>query len=142
MILLDTNIVSEPWRARPDRSVLSWLEAHSFNSLFICTPVLAELRFGAERLDAGVRRDRLRASIDRLENEGYRGRLLHLDGAAVAEYGRVAAMRQRAGRRMELMDAMIAAIALVNRASLATRDIQDFVGLGIELINPFESSGV
>jgi hypothetical protein len=141
MILLDTNIVSEPWRARPDDSVIAWLEAQPFNSLYLCTPVLAELRFGAERLDAGGRRDRLRGSIDRLKNEAYRGRILLLDPAAATEYGRLAAMRERAGRRMELMDAMIAAIALVHRAVVATRDVSDFAELGLELVNPFECNG-
>jgi|SoiMethySBSTD1v2_1073268.scaffolds.fasta_scaffold1077429_1 predicted nucleic acid-binding protein len=137
MILLDTNIISEAWRPRPNPLVLGWLETQPFNSLYVCTPVLAELRFGAERLDAGRRRDRLRASIDQLENEGYRGRVLVLDGAAAAEYGRLVANRERAGRRMELMDAMIAAIAVTHRAALATRDVDDFAGLDIEIINPF-----
>ena len=141
MILLDTNVVSEPWRPRPDDAAIAWLEAQPFNSLYLCTPVLAELRFGAERLDPGGRRDRLRTFIDRLENEVYRGRILALDAAAAAEYGRVAAMRERAGRRIELMDAMVAAIAIVHRAVVATRDVSDFTGLGLDIINPFEFNG-
>src|SRR5215467_10633614 len=112
MILLDTNIVSEPWRPRPDRRVLVWLEAQPVGSLYLCTPVLAELRFGAESLDAGLRRDRLRNAIDRLERESYRGRMLSFDEQAAAEYGRIAAKRKQMGKRMELMDAMIAAIAV------------------------------
>jgi toxin FitB len=138
MIVLDTNVISEAWRPRPNTSVLAWLESQPFNSLYLCAPVLAELRFGVESLDAGLRRDRLRSSIDHLENEGYRGRLLLFDGAAAAEYGRLAVRRKRAGRRMELMDAMIAAIAVTHRAALATRDVRDFDGLGLETINPFE----
>ncbi|HKS61220.1 MAG TPA: type II toxin-antitoxin system VapC family toxin [Xanthobacteraceae bacterium] len=141
MILLDTNVVSAPWRPRPDDAAIAWLEAQPFNSLYLCTPVLAELRFGAERLDPGGRRDRLRTFIDRLENEVYRGRILALDAAAAAEYGRVAAMRERAGRRIELMDAMVAAIAIVHRAVVATRDVSDFTGLGLDIINPFEFNG-
>jgi|ERR1043165_2775618 predicted nucleic acid-binding protein len=141
MILLDTNVVSEPWKPWPSAQVLTWLEAQAFNSLYLCTPVLAELRFGAERLGAGMRRDRLRALIDRLEQEGYRGRILPLEIADAAEFGRLAALRERGGRRMRSMDALIAAIALTHRAILATRDVGDFEGLGLELINPFEFSG-
>ncbi len=100
MILLDTNIVSESWRPQPSGAVIAWLEAQPFNSLYVCAPVLAELRFGAERLDAGIRRDRVRASIDHLEYDGYRGRILFLDGPAAMEFGRLAAQRERAGRRM------------------------------------------
>ena len=138
MIVLDTNVISEVWRPHPSVPVLAWLDAQSVDSLYICAPVLAELRFGAEVLEAGRRRDRLRGSIDHLEREGYRGRILSFDTAAAAEYGRVVARRRRLGRRIELMDAMIAAIALVYRAVLATRDIADFTGLDIELVNPFE----
>jgi predicted nucleic acid-binding protein len=138
MIVLDTNVVSEPWKPQPDMRVLRWLETQAFNSLYLSTPVLAELRFGAERLDAGVRRDRLRALIDRLEQEGYRGRILPFDVIAAAEFGRLAAFRERIGKRMEPMDASIAAIASANRAVLATRDIDDFTDLGLELVNPFE----
>jgi predicted nucleic acid-binding protein len=141
MILLDTNVVSEPWKPRPSMHVLAWLEAQAFNSLYLCTPVLAELRFGAERLDSGLRRDRLRALIDRVEQEGYRDRILSLEIAEAAEFGRLAALRERAGRRIQPMDALIAAIALTHRAVLATRDVGDFIGLGIELVDPFEFSG-
>jgi predicted nucleic acid-binding protein len=138
MIVLDTNVVSEAWKPRPDKRAMAWLEAQAFNSLYLCTPVLAELRFGAERLAPGSRRDRLRTLIDRVENEGYRGRILSLDVADAAEFGRLAALRERVGKRMEAMDALIAAIAVTNRATLATRDIDDFTGLGIEIVNPFE----
>jgi len=141
MIVLDTNIVSEPWRPRPDQRVLGWLEAQPVSSLYLCTPVLAELRFGAESLDAGSRRDRLRNAIDRLESESYRGRVLSFDGLAAAEYARIAAKRKRVGTSMEVMDAMIAAIAVIHRAVLATRDDGDFADLGLELANPFDFGG-
>jgi predicted nucleic acid-binding protein len=141
MILLDTNVVSEAWRPRPDPRVLAWLEAQPFNSLYLCTPVLAELRFGAERLAPGIRRDRLRALIERLEREGYRGRILPFEISAANEFGRLASLRERAGKRIETMDAMIAAIAVASRVALATRDVTDFSDLGIELINPFEFTG-
>lgn len=138
MIVLDTNVVSEMWRPQPDRSLVAWLKVQPAGSLYLCSPVLAELRFGAERLDAGGRRDRLRASIDHLEYHGYRGRILVLDGEAASEFGRLAATRERAGRSMGLMDGLIAAIALANGAELATRDVDDFADLGIEIVNPFD----
>ena len=138
MILLDTNIISETWKPRPESSVIGWLKTQPFNSLYLCAPVLAELRFGAERLDAGLRRNLLRASIDHLENVGYRGRILVLDGPAAGEFGRLAAKRERLGRTMGLIDAMIAAIALTHRSVLATRDVDGFAGLDLEIVNPFE----
>jgi len=139
MILVDTNVLSEPMRPRPDRTVMNWLNAQPWDSLFLCTPVLAELRYGHERLPAGQRKDGLGAAIDRVENELYHGRILSFDPTAAANYARLAARRARQGRRMEQMDALIASIALTHGAAIATRDIEDFAGLGIELINPFEA---
>jgi predicted nucleic acid-binding protein len=139
MILLDTNVVSEGWKSKTDPRVLAWLNAQPANSMFLCTPVLAELRFGVELLDAAPRKDRLRAWVDRLEAQVYRGQILSFDLLATHEFGRLAARRQRGGRRIDPIDAMIAAIALANRMTLATRDMSDFADLGLDLINPFEA---
>jgi toxin FitB len=138
MILLDTNVISEFYRPEPNAMVAAWADAQARGTLYLCTPVLAELRFGVERLAAGRRRDRLRDTIDRIENRLYRGRIIVFDAAAASEYGRVAANRQKAGRRIGQMDAMIAAIALIHGASLATRNTNDFDNLGLELVNPFD----
>jgi toxin FitB len=138
MILLDTNVVSENFRRQPNPNVIAWLDAQPANELYLCTPVVAELRFGAERLAPGRKRTVLKAAVDTLENAHFRGRILPLDPEAAAAYGRVAAMRQRMGRRIEQMDALIAAIALAQGATLATRDIDDFSDVGVRLINPFD----
>jgi len=139
MILLDTNVLSEPMRPRPDGTVMGWLNAQLRDELFLCTPVLAELRYGFERLVAGRRKDSLGEAIDRVENELYRGRVLVFDQTAAANYARLAARREQLGRRLELMDALIASIAVTHGATLATRDIEGFADLGIDLINPFDS---
>ena len=138
MILLDTNVVSELWRPQSSPTVRAWLDMQDNTSLFICTPVLAELRFGAERLPEGRRKDVLIALINQVEVSGFRGRILPFDVAAAAVFGRVGAQRERSGRRMEAVDAMIAAIALSNGMTLATRDVADFAEIGLNVINPFE----
>jgi len=140
MILLDTNVVSAPTKPRPDANVRAWIDAQPGSTLFICTPVLAELHFGVHGLPAGSRRDRLNSYIEYLQYDLYAERVLSFDAPAAAEYGRLAAKRESAGRRMEFMDAMIAAIAVTHRAALATRDVDDFAGLDIEIINPFAFS--
>jgi toxin FitB len=138
MILLDTNVVSEGWKPRPSAAVISWLDAQAPQELYLCTPVLAELRYGVARLPPGKRRERIEAWVNRLEAEIYRDRILMLDADAAAEFGRLAAIRERLGRRMEPMDALIAGIAASQGASIATRDTADFDGIGIDLVNPFE----
>jgi toxin FitB len=138
MILLDTNVVSENFRPRPSPVVVAWIDAQPANELYLCTPVLAELHFGVERLEPGRRRTSLQDFVDRIENSYFRGRILPLDVAASAAYGRLVATRERMGRRIEQMDALIAAIALSQHATLATRDTGHFSDLGLDLINPFE----
>ena len=138
MILLDTNVVSDAWKPRPNPEVLAWIDSQDAMSLFLCTPVLAELRYGVERLPSGSRRERLRGLVDRVENDSYLGRILPLDIAAASEFGRLTVEREKSGRRMEAMDALIASIALANRMELATRDVRDFSGTGLDLINPFD----
>jgi predicted nucleic acid-binding protein len=138
MILLDTNIVSELYKPQPYFSVVTWLNNQS-DLLYLCTPVLAELRFGMECLDAGARKELLRTAIERLENELYRDRVLVFDKAAASAYGRIAAARRQSGRPIQQMDACIAAIALANGAILATRNTRHFGELGLDLINPFDA---
>ena len=139
MILLDTNVVSEGWKPKPNSQVVAWLNAQPADSVYVCIPVFAELRFGVELLDPGPRKDRLQAWVDRLETEVYQGQILTLDLLAAHEFGRLAARLQKSGRRMDPMDAMIAAIALAHGMTLATRDTPDFADLGLDLINPFEA---
>jgi predicted nucleic acid-binding protein len=139
MILLDTNVVSEGWKSKPNSQVVAWLNAQPADSVYVCIPVFAELRFGVELLDPGPRKNRLQAWVDRLETEVYQGQILTLDLLAAHEFGRLAARLQKSGRRMDPMDAMIAAIALAHGMTLATRDTQDFADLGLDLINPFEA---
>ena len=138
--LLDTNVVSEPIKPSPDDRVRIWIDAQPSNTVFICSPVLAELHYGVHRLAQGARRERLRSYVDYLENDLYRGRVLSFDAAAAAEYGRVVAARARIGRPILQMDALIAAIASVHKATLATRDTGDFIALDITTFNPFDST--
>jgi predicted nucleic acid-binding protein len=140
MILIDTNVVSEIYRPQPNASVLAWLDAQPRDLLYVCTPVLAEMRFGVALLEPGLRKDRLRITIDRIENELYRDRILVFDVPSAAKYGRIAALRQKAGRIMGQLDGLIAAIALANSATLATRNTRDFTDLGLDVINPFEAT--
>jgi len=137
MIVLDTNIVSEPARPRPDERVIAWLDAYGWSEAFLCTPVLAELRYGLERLPQGGRRKRLTEWIRRLEEEILADRILVLDRPAAHEFGRIVAHRDRLGRPIGTMDALIAAIAITHRARLATRDATGFNDIGLELVDPF-----
>jgi len=119
---------------------MAWLKAQPAASLYLCSPVLAELRYGVERLPAGSRQRDLVLRVDSIE-VFFSERFLIFDAAAAKEFGRLTAHRQRIGRRIEPMDGFIAAIAASQKWAVATRDVDDFADLGLELINPFESAG-
>jgi toxin FitB len=140
MIVLDTNVVSEAFRKAPNATVRTWLDAQAPTDLFLCAPVLAELRYGIERLAPGARKTALEEMLLNVETELFDNRILSFDRTSAYEFGRILVRRNSMGRPMATMDALIAAIAISHRMALATRDIVDFSGLELDLINPFEPS--
>jgi toxin FitB len=138
MILIDTNVVSELWRDRPDRNVAEWLEDQPREGIFVSSITLAELHFGIVRLDEGRNKLRMLQSIAKFERETFDGRVLNFDNRTAVHFGIVRAARERIGRLINFPDSAIAATAVTHGLTLATRNIKDFEGLNIALINPFE----
>ena len=138
MILLDTNVVSELQRPQPSALVEKWLVTTGIGTTFICGPVLMEQAFGAERHLLKSGSSRYVKSLERLRGE-YANRILALNAIACELAGRLRAKRESVGRPLSIGDAMIAAICLVHGATLATRNVRDFDGLDLKLVNPFEA---
>jgi hypothetical protein len=142
MIVLDTNVVSEPLRARPDPQVLRWLDRQDPATLFLAAVSLAELLAGIEILPAGKRRAALaRAVTDRVAKL-FEGRVLAFDQDAAEAFGRVYAEARTAGRSIDFADAAIAAVALSRGFAVATRNTRDYAATGVRLLNPWASSTV
>ncbi len=137
MILLDTNVLSEMMRPAPDPLVERWLSAQPDASLFISAITEAELRYGAALLPGGKRRSALMAEISGMLEEDFNGRILSFDSLAAQAFAVIAADRRQAGRPISQADAQIAAIARSRGASLATRNVPDFDGCGVEVIDPW-----
>ena len=137
MIIVDTNVVSEAMKQRPNDSVIRWLDAQPDETLFITAITAAELLFGVARLPAGARRTELATRIASVLDEDFASKVLPFDAAAAVEYAAVTSDGERRGRRISMADAQIAAIARVAGASLATRNVADFIGTGLDLIDPF-----
>ncbi|MPZ59067.1 MAG: PIN domain-containing protein [Rhizobiales bacterium] len=137
MILLDTNVVSESLRGPRNSELQRWLNAQRLAELFLCTPVLAELRYGIERLPVGRRRDILDEAVRNFQESVFADRVIPVDRDCAHAYGRILAQRERRARPIGIMDALIAAVALAHGATLATRDVSGFDHLGIDLVNPF-----
>lgn len=143
MILLDTNVVSEALRSAPSTSVLAWLDAH-FDTCAISTITILELEVGIQSLPTGRRRDRLHSAVT-LALERFRPRVLSFDEAAVRAAASLFALARSSGLPLhqmpaKLADLQIAGIAAANECSLATRNVGDFRGLGIDLIDPWSAA--
>ena len=136
MILLDTNVLSELTKPRPSARVLAWLEV---NEPLLAVPAvaLAELRYGIARLPPGRRRSSL-LRFWRMTCDRFRGRIFAFDQRAAEIYGDVAARAEQSGTRLNIADGQIAAIALVHRMRVATRDVGDFKASGVSVVNPWE----
>ena len=120
MIVLDTNVVSELMRASPAENVFDWVAGQPAQSLYITSISLAEIVHGI-----------LLFSVE------FGGRILPFEASAARAYAKIAVDRRHAGRPISSFDAQIAAIALVARATLATRNVSDFEGCGLKLMNPW-----
>jgi predicted nucleic acid-binding protein len=140
VILLDTNVVSEALRPAPATSVLEWLDAH-FESCTISTVTLLELEIGVQSLPAGRRRDRLGSAVA-LAIDRFRPRILPFDEAAARTAASLFVLARSSGlplhqMPLKLADLQLAGIAAANECVLATRNLGDFRGLGIDLVNPW-----
>ncbi|HMA74778.1 MAG TPA: type II toxin-antitoxin system VapC family toxin [Xanthobacteraceae bacterium] len=137
MIVLDTNVLSEPLRPTPSAKVLDWMRSQPNTVLFTTTITEAEFLYGIALLPKGKRRDLLESVVMRMFAVHLAGRILPFDSAAARDYADIAAARRRSGRPMSEPDARIAAIARSRGAELATRNVDDFAGCELEVLNPW-----
>lgn len=138
MILLDTNVLSELMRPAPDPAVLRWLDGQPPDGLATTTICVAELGAGLAVLPTGARQQDLRARAATLLSQGFGERIYGFDLNAAAAYGDLLAMRRRAGLSASGFDLLIAAIAYTRNMVVATRNIADFEGCGLRLLNPWD----
>ena len=137
MIILDTNVVSELLRAGPILAVEAWLAAQDGGKIYLTTVSEAELRYGVAIMATGKRRTMLSEAIDAILREDFRGRVLPFDRMAAREYACIGAERKAAGRPISQFDCQIAAIARSRGAAVATRNVGDFQGCGIDVVDPW-----
>lgn len=137
MIVLDTNVLSETLRPAPEAKVLAWLSNQPRSALFTTTVTRGEVFYGIQLLPAGVRRRTLWDATQAIFDMDFAGRVLSFDGDAADAYADIAASRKRAGKPISQFDAMIAAVARSRGASLATRNVKDFIDCGIDIVDPW-----
>ena len=138
MIILDTNVLSALMHSPPEAKVVAWLDLQAAESIWITSITLFETRLGLALLPKGRRRQALEAAFARTLAEDLENRVLDFDSATAAEAASLAAIRQKAGRPVDVRDTLIAGIALARRATLATRNERHFQGLKLPLLNPWK----
>lgn len=135
--LLDTNVVSEWVRPRPDPGVVAWLAEVDEDRVFVSVVTLAELRYGVERMAEGRRRRRIDAWLRQELPLRFEGRVLGIDEAVAEAWGRAVARREAMGLPIGAMDAFIAAIAEVHDLVVVTRNEADFRSAAKSVVNPW-----
>jgi toxin FitB len=140
MILLDTNVVSEPVRAAGNPKVLAWLDEQILETLYLSTISLAELRFGIAAMPEGKRREALHASLEKRILPLFAGRILAFDDPASQSYAALRARARASGQAIAPADGYIAAIAATHGLAVATRDTAPFEAAGLAVFNPWVGS--
>lgn len=136
-LLLDTNVLSEVTKPRPENRVLAWLDEIDEDRSFISVVSLAEIRRGVALMDSGRRRDALADWLANDLPQRFEQRVLAVDEDVAFAWGDLMGDAKRRGRGMSSMDGLIAATAMSHGLTLATRNIKDFTGCGVELIDPW-----
>jgi predicted nucleic acid-binding protein len=139
MIIIDTNVLSELMKAQPDASVAAWLKRQDPTAIFTTTISEAEIRFGVALLPDGQRRRALDAAAQAMFAEDFEDRVLVFDSEAATAYAQTMTERRAAGKPIAILDAMVASIARACDASVATRNVRDFLGCGVDVINPWDA---
>ncbi|MBI5479906.1 MAG: type II toxin-antitoxin system VapC family toxin [Deltaproteobacteria bacterium] len=132
--LVDTNVIAEIVRRRPDAEVASWFRVVPDTALHLSVLSLGELRKGVERRPAGVRRERLRVWLEQELPAWFEDRLLPVSKEVADRWGRLAA---EVGRSLPAIDGLLAATALHHGLRLVTRNVRDFRLPGLEIVNPW-----
>jgi predicted nucleic acid-binding protein len=140
MILLDTNVISEPLRREPAIRVIEWIDAQPLETLYLSAMTVAELRAGVAFLPAGKRRAALHEHLEKRVLPMFLGRVLPFDLSCTTAYAEVLTKAREAGSGIETADACIAAVAGANGLMVATRDTSPFQAAGIAVIDPWVCS--
>lgn len=137
MILIDTNVLSEPMRQVPDPMVINWLNSQALETLYISTISIAEMRFGVRLLPESRRRKLLHNSLEETILPMFTGRTLAFELTASQAYAELMAVAKISGHTISVSDGYIAAIAKANSMMVATWDTLPFLAAGLRTINPW-----
>lgn len=138
MIVLDTNVISELWRIKPNANVLAWMDAQAMETLYLSAITVAELRYGLATMPEGKRRAIYQERLASEVLPAFEDRVLPFDLEASQAYADLMARAKARGQAISQADGYIAAIAITHGLMVATRDTSPFEHAGVNTINPWE----
>lgn len=136
--LIDTCVISELAKKKPEQRIAAWISEIEESRLFLSVLTIGELLKGIEKLPDGGRQDTLRRWVNEDLQERFNGRIIVFDLHTAAVWAKIQAKAEAAGKVMPVMDSMIAATAIANGLTVATRNISDMEASGAVLINPWD----
>lgn len=139
MFLIDTNVISETLKSRPDAKVIDWLGDQRAADLFLASMSLGELVRGARRAKDKTKRERFERWIDYDLAARFDGRILPFDREAAVIWGEIMGDGDRHGHSKPMADAQIAAVARRHNLIVATRNARDFTGMNVAILDPWTS---
>jgi toxin FitB len=140
MILIDTNVISELWKAKPDATLLEWIDEQAIQTLFLSAITVAELRYGIASMPEGKRRTLFRERLEHDVLPCFAGRVLAFDLDASKAYADLMVRARANGKPISNADGYIAGTAAAHQLMVATRDTGPFEAGGLVVINPWEAS--
>jgi len=138
MIILDTNVVSEPMKSNGSPAVQAWLDRQAVETVYLTATSLSELLVGIAILPEGKRKEGLDAALGELVEKLFGARVLPFDQRAAVAYAHLVGRARASGYPISVADGQIAAIATVHGFTVATRDTAPFVAVGVPVINPWQ----
>ena len=139
--LLDTNVISEPFKRVPEPRVVDWLDHRSPLDLYISVLTVGELTMGFEMVPVGKRRDELQHWVTQDLARHFVGRLLPIDDDVAREWGRMSAEGRATGRELPATDGLLLATAKIHELVFVTRNERDCANRGVEMLNPWDWVG-
>jgi toxin FitB len=138
MIVLDTNVISEPLRPRAEPAVVRWLDAQEPATLYLTSVTLAEVLIGIALLPMGKRKRGMERAALALQVKLFAGRFLTFEREAAIAFALLGSRAATKGFAISVADCQIAAIAAVHGFAVATRDTAPFVAAGVQVVNPWK----
>jgi predicted nucleic acid-binding protein len=136
--LLDTCILSETNKQKPDSKVLNWLYAHNDSIFYISVLSIGEIQKGISRLAKSNKKSELQKWLNIHILQEFYNETLNVDTSVITHWSKLIAKQESIGKSMSIIDSLIVATAITHNLTIITRNIKDMQVDGVKIVNPYE----